>query len=306
MVSGYIDDVKIYDGVTSVVEGDAKPTNVQVGSRWEETDTRKMYHYETEPNVIIDFDAGGEATASNWTHPTTASGGNSGAHGFSITTEPTLGGNAGTINNSGRDWDSTIDMVTHCGLEIALPAQTQFVIEWDYYRHSGDSSDHPSWAFSSEAHGVDPHVGASGKEIGWGACVNGSQCFILMQCKDSSSNTFNMTYQNTGSIQATGTTKFWRATYDESEGEMSLQRWDTAVNRTAGGATGREFNVVTGAWSGSGTAGQTAWKAAGDIRYFTLETYNNGQKAFSVDNVTWYDDTNTAVGTAKTWKEEGT
>jgi len=44
VLSGYIDDVKIYDGVTSVVEGDAKPTNVQVGSRWEETDTRKMYH----------------------------------------------------------------------------------------------------------------------------------------------------------------------------------------------------------------------------------------------------------------------
>ena len=36
----------IYDGVTSVVAtaGDVKPTNAQVGSRFEETDTRKMYH----------------------------------------------------------------------------------------------------------------------------------------------------------------------------------------------------------------------------------------------------------------------
>ena len=36
----------IYDGVTSVVAtaGDVKPTNIQTGSRFEETDTRKMYH----------------------------------------------------------------------------------------------------------------------------------------------------------------------------------------------------------------------------------------------------------------------
>jgi hypothetical protein len=42
-----IDDLKFYNGVTSVVAiaGDVKPTNVQVGSRFEETDTRKMYHY---------------------------------------------------------------------------------------------------------------------------------------------------------------------------------------------------------------------------------------------------------------------
>ena len=37
---GYIDDLKFYNGVTSISSG-----NVQVGSRYEETDTRKMYHY---------------------------------------------------------------------------------------------------------------------------------------------------------------------------------------------------------------------------------------------------------------------
>ena len=43
---GYITNIKIYDGVTSVVaiSGDVKPTNVQVGSRFEETDTRKIYY----------------------------------------------------------------------------------------------------------------------------------------------------------------------------------------------------------------------------------------------------------------------
>jgi hypothetical protein len=39
---GTLDDVKFYNGVSSIT---SKPTNVQVGSRWEETDTRKMYHY---------------------------------------------------------------------------------------------------------------------------------------------------------------------------------------------------------------------------------------------------------------------
>ena len=43
---GYIDDLKFYNGVTSVATTTQRPTNVQVGSRFEETDTRKMYHYE--------------------------------------------------------------------------------------------------------------------------------------------------------------------------------------------------------------------------------------------------------------------
>tara|TARA_R110000782_G_scaffold270166_1_gene369775 strand:+ start:29 stop:1660 length:1632 start_codon:yes stop_codon:yes gene_type:complete len=56
LVEGYIDDLKIYDGITSVVAaaGDVKPTNVQVGSRFEETDTRKMYHYNASADITTD------------------------------------------------------------------------------------------------------------------------------------------------------------------------------------------------------------------------------------------------------------
>jgi len=39
--------------VNQVTSGDVKPTNVQVGSRFEETDTRKMYHYEEQ---VPDYD----------------------------------------------------------------------------------------------------------------------------------------------------------------------------------------------------------------------------------------------------------
>ena len=47
---GYIDDIKIYNGVTSLT---SKPTNVQTGSRFEETDTRKIYFYK-DPLVFED------------------------------------------------------------------------------------------------------------------------------------------------------------------------------------------------------------------------------------------------------------
>ena len=39
---GEISQIKLYDGVSSL---SSKPTNVQVGSRFEETNTRKMYSY---------------------------------------------------------------------------------------------------------------------------------------------------------------------------------------------------------------------------------------------------------------------
>ena len=315
---GTIDDIKFYNGVTSATQDDKSTiTNVPVGTRYEETDTRKIYRMATVPNVIIDFGAGGEATEGNWTHPSTDSGGNSGAHGFSVTTESSLTGSAGTIDITGRDWDSTIDMVTHCGLATALPAQTKFVIDWDFYRHSDDTSDHPVFAFSSEAHGVDPRGGNSSKEVAW-ACEQNNQDdspydgqnSIKLYCKNSSGTSYGNIITVSGdstSLQTKGETRYWRCIYGEtgSSGNLAvrLQRYDTAANRTAGGATGRELNLVSTGWD-SATA-QTAWEAGDPIRYFTLLTYNNGQKAFSIDNITWYDDSLTAVAKVPSWKEKG-
>ena len=42
-LNGTLNDVEFYDGV--IVANSGKPANVQVGSRFEETDTRKMYQY---------------------------------------------------------------------------------------------------------------------------------------------------------------------------------------------------------------------------------------------------------------------
>ena len=49
--------------ITEVDVQDTKPTNVQVGSRFEETDTRKMYHYEAgDPTYETDF-----SSSTGWT-----------------------------------------------------------------------------------------------------------------------------------------------------------------------------------------------------------------------------------------------
>jgi hypothetical protein len=53
-VNGYTDYTSQSAAFTLVyVGGDTKPTDVQVGSRFEETDTRKMYHY-TDPLILED------------------------------------------------------------------------------------------------------------------------------------------------------------------------------------------------------------------------------------------------------------
>jgi len=49
---GTIDDFEFYNGVTTPP---TKPTNVQVGSRYEETDTRKMYYYNDPLTFENDF-----------------------------------------------------------------------------------------------------------------------------------------------------------------------------------------------------------------------------------------------------------
>ena len=66
----YADDVQFYNDVTSTsttpvpevpASGDVKPTNVQVGSRFEETDTRKIYYRDD-----IDFKEVDGAEATNY------------------------------------------------------------------------------------------------------------------------------------------------------------------------------------------------------------------------------------------------
>ena len=55
-MEGYIDDVEFYNDITTAIPtaiGDEKPTNVELASRFEETDTQKIYYrmdsdYETD------------------------------------------------------------------------------------------------------------------------------------------------------------------------------------------------------------------------------------------------------------------
>lgn len=84
--NAYVDDIKFYNGVSSLT---SKPTNVQSGSRFEETDTRKIYYGGT-PSVTFEHDY---SNSTGWTEVgtttniaggvwTSDSAGNNADHGF--------------------------------------------------------------------------------------------------------------------------------------------------------------------------------------------------------------------------------
>ena len=62
--AGYLDNIKIYKDQSSPTP--VKPTNVQIGSRYEETDTRKMYYYADTLVFTGDY-----SSTSGWTQATT-------------------------------------------------------------------------------------------------------------------------------------------------------------------------------------------------------------------------------------------
>tara|TARA_R110000787_G_scaffold286102_1_gene403338 strand:- start:22 stop:1662 length:1641 start_codon:yes stop_codon:yes gene_type:complete len=60
--------------ITTTSEAETKPTNVQVGSRFEETDTRKMYHYNPQTATVDDdltTDKGWVSNTGTWTYNAT-------------------------------------------------------------------------------------------------------------------------------------------------------------------------------------------------------------------------------------------
>ena len=78
--TGTIDDVEFYNDITTAIPtaiGDEKPTNIQIGSRFEETDTRKMYSY-NEPDFnktdCVGYYTLDEASGNPTNHVTTSNG----------------------------------------------------------------------------------------------------------------------------------------------------------------------------------------------------------------------------------------
>jgi len=60
--TGSIDNIEVYDGVSLVTN---KPTNVQLGSRFEETDTRKMYNLQGASTTTYETDFSTDPTISS-------------------------------------------------------------------------------------------------------------------------------------------------------------------------------------------------------------------------------------------------
>jgi hypothetical protein len=103
--------------VNQVTAGDVKPTNVQVGSRYEETDTRKMYHY-TAPQAATDDIF---STGTGWSGDTSTYPYNS------------------TINGIGCDTSTLGEAVTKT--VTTLSASGQWVLRFKVTRETGDLGD---------------------------------------------------------------------------------------------------------------------------------------------------------------------
>ena len=123
VIEGTVTDVEIWDGVTTA-SGDStyqvhdpKPTNVQVGSRYEETDTRKMYHY-TAPQAATDDIF---STGTGWSGDTSTYPYNS------------------TINGIGCDTSTLGEAVTKT--VTTLSASGQWVLRFKVTRETGDLGD---------------------------------------------------------------------------------------------------------------------------------------------------------------------
>ena len=106
-----------FDVTTETNNGDTKPTNVQVGSRYEETDTRKMYHY-TAPQAATDDIF---STGTGWSGDTSTYPYNS------------------TINGIGCDTSTLGEAVTKT--VTTLSASGQWVLRFKVTRETGDLGD---------------------------------------------------------------------------------------------------------------------------------------------------------------------
>jgi hypothetical protein len=92
-LNGTIDNIEVYDGATT-----NKPTNLQIGSRFEETDTRKMYSFESALEFDDDF-----SSNSGWTYVGTVSYNSSGYQNLTFTRNGNNNGcyyNLGTVSDT--------------------------------------------------------------------------------------------------------------------------------------------------------------------------------------------------------------
>ena len=193
-----------------------KPTNVQIGSRWEETDTRKMYHYEvgqdTEENIFNSaFTTSGNASQTTATDPT----------GKIVLTQS---GGSGNQANAYRTLSS-----------ISSSNKT-FTADFTFKRNTGDLANSNYVRFAS-VNTFTSGITGNAKRF-YFAFENAGYIRVATETASDTSNTFT----DGTDMQAANTTKYYRFVGNGST--LVLTMYPTLSDRTNGTNADRTYQSV--------------------------------------------------------------
>jgi hypothetical protein len=229
-VSGIkIDNIKIYHNMvtpsgtpayetdfTDGYSGDTKPTNIQVGSRFEETDTRKIYHFEegqdTEENIFNSaFTMTGNAAQTTSTDPT----------GKIVLTQS---GGSGNQANAYRTLSS-----------ISSSNKT-FTADFTFKRNTGDLANSNYVRFAS-VNTFTSGITGNAKRF-YFSFENAGYIRVATETASDTSNTFT----DATDMQAANTTKYYRFVGNGST--LVLTMYPTLSDRTNGTNADRTYQSV--------------------------------------------------------------
>ena len=247
VIEGTVTDVEIWDGVTTA-SGDStyqvhdpKPTNVQVGSRYEETDTRKMYHYNP-----VTFEDDFSSSPNGWTLNAYGSGQSIASGKLISSSSPSNGYKAFAI---GSPTDITLDLDWEANGSFG----TAFVI------------------ISSDYSGTNTNGG-------YGDPPSGHKRIILMTPWSNGNIYFSSRYNNGGATEnngtivgstgaSSGTKYFYR--FVKSGTSLSFKRYLTDANRTAGTSLQQEATATMT------STNVTDYNATADYAYINVGAYSS-------------------------------
>jgi hypothetical protein len=264
-------DFQFNNNTTSITTttGDTKPTNVQAGSRYEETDTRKMYHY-TAPQAATDDIF---STGTGWSGDTSTYPYNS------------------TINGIGCDTSTLGEAVTKT--VTTLSASGQWVLRFKVTRETGDLGD-----------GVMINLGSSSASTSSLARMqngNGLYPYGIHLIYFSNGNTVNAGGSHNASFawDSSSTTSVTWSVGDSRWIEVSHPSSSAFTTKVYSNAN---FTGTADLTNVASTSGQTL--NYDDITIGTKWTAN--RKHIDFEDMQIWNGVTTAPSTSNTWEEEGT
>jgi len=199
-----------------------RPTNVQAGSRFEETDTRKIYHYS---EATLTFSDDFSSSPNGWTLNSIGSGQSISGGALISSVSPSNGYKA-----------------------FAIGDPTKFVLDLDWEFNGGDT---PVVILSSDTSGYgDPSEGNRRLIIMGSSNNNGDLRFSNRWWKtgDSAKDEVNSSLVAGGTSGSTGVKYFWR--FVKSGTSLSFKRYLTDSDRTSGANLQQETTATDTAPSG--------------------------------------------------------